>query len=332
MAMNEYGSFKSSDIEDFIRTPVSFSLHDDFFTEKTPVKEEYLQQYDDIAPLVQSPRYTSDNSFKKGSSRRKEEVKPERKDKYSMMPEYTGRFKYEFVPAESDIRESKSEENETVFTEEPKVFFEDIAEEKNDNNIFGDLRTDEDILFSYDINRLFDIQKEISTLINAIQRLQASQIKISTREAELNRKAQKIIKENERKKVVIDKLIEDITSLYDVLRLRTELVEQKEDVILGEYRTPEVTLPEMPVSGFTYSAAPVREEERQEEHRWAEKPPIERKYEPAPKSFSEKAIEEEKAAGQNKEVKNDFTLSDIKSLGLNATNISAINSAINSLR
>ncbi len=324
MELNNINDLSSSDIEELIHKPVSFSLNDDFFTERTPVKEDYLNMYSDIAPLVQTPKYTSDTSFKKGASRRREEQRPERNDKYSMLPEFTGRFKYEFVMSEDEQvvkeeipqKEDVKEDVRTFFTEPEK-------------NIFGEKRTDEDILFGYDINRLFDIQKEISVLINAIQRLQSSQLRISKREEELTQKAQSIIKENERKKAIIDKLVDDVTSLYEVLKLRTELVEEKEDVILSELQKPDIT----------YTSP----EEEKPVVAWAEKPVIEKKPSSVPMSFSEQnaAAKEEVKEEIAEEVYEEnihtpqqpyYPSFDVSCPGLNPSNIAAINRAINSLK
>ncbi len=318
MEFNNINGLSSSDIEELIHKPVSFSLNDDFFNERTSVAQDHPNLYEDIAPLVQTPRYAPDTSFKKGSSRRREEPKNERNDKYSMLPEFTGRFKYEFVSSSEEVSsfEIKNDIAPEV-NEEAKFTFP----EESDKSIFGEKRTDEDVLFTYDVNRLFDIQKEISILINAIQRLQSSQLKISRREEELTLKAQSIIKENERKKAIIDKLVDDVTSLYEVLKLRTELVEEREDVILSEMA---------PAEDFTEVIA--SEETVHSENVWAEKPVVEKKYSDSPMSFAQhnaalKELEKEKE--KQEEYNYDFHS---PCPGLNPSNIAAINRAINSLK
>ncbi len=319
MEINNINNLSSSDIEELIHKPVSFSLNDDFFNERTPVSEDHPNLYEDIAPLVQTPRYAPDTSFKKGSSRRKEEARTERNDKYSMLPEFTGKFKYEFVmdeetPSSFEIKEDVKEE----VKEEVKFSFP----EESDKNIFGEKRSDEDILFGYDINRLFDIQKEISILINAIQRLQSSQLRISRREEELTKKAQSIIKENERKKAIIDKLVDDVTSLYEVLRMRGELVEKSEDILLGELAIPEETALES-------------DEKFTSENTWAEKPPVERKYSASPMSFAEhNAMLRQEKERKEEEKKAEVFIPEhnVSCPGLNASNIAAINRAISSLK
>ncbi|MBR6801917.1 MAG: hypothetical protein IKM61_09215 [Eubacteriaceae bacterium] len=310
--MTNYDKFHSSDIEDFIKSPVSFSLNDDFFDEEKPSKERYKNLYDHIEPLVQPKKNIPPQPKAQESSPTAEKPRKTREtkknNKYSVFSDLLGKFRYEPAPEENVSSKMAYE----AFREDEPEKAE--PEKKTRTDIFGEERIDEDLLYNYDVNRLFDIQREISTLINAIQRLQSSETRLSKKEEELRERAEKMMRENSAKKEHIDKLFDDINSLYEVIKARSALLEEREDELLAEPKTPVLTYsPYLPESSSS-----------KREPKWAEKPPVINSAKESPKSFSE--------ASKEKAAKESFEINDVPTFGLDKMSISAINSAINSMK
>lgn len=318
--MTDYTKNNSDKIEDFIRKPVSFSLNDDFFNEDTSSKEKYRHLYDNIKPLVEPKEYTPTNSTQKEEpkNRKAEEIpasdssKKKKRASVDLLPD-PANFRYQAAP--EDTYEEPVKKREESVKEEKSSFTQ-----KEDQSIFGEKRDDSDILFKYNVERLIDIQKELSVLIVAIQRLQTTENRLSQREEDLRIKAEKLILEQETKKDAIDKIVKDLKYTYDIIRLRNNLLEEKEQFLMEESSKEDQPLPELNFTAYIPDASAGRSP------KWAEKPYAEKETTERVKSFSEIAAE------KNAEKKNEFEISDVPSFGLNNTSISAINSAINSLK
>ena len=194
----------SSDIENIINRPLSFSYCDDFFDDSYPCT--------DYAPIVAEPLVN------KQYSKETQEICGTRKQ------DQKGNTREE-IKTQKNVPMKYAPAEETDKREAPKK--KDFAATVD---IFGEERDDEDFLLNYDINRLFDIQREVAILANALQKYQVNRSKEIREEAVTKSRKEE---ELNKKKQIIDDLVNDISGLYENLKVRENIIAQKEKLILS---------------------------------------------------------------------------------------------------